>query len=84
MNPDSRSRVRDCRDLSYGDDVDAWHNGKLYHRGRVIQTYPSMGMFWILDARTGIRRLLDVDAWDIVRPLPASRLAGSASGPSDA
>lgn len=80
MNYDSRSRVRDCRELSYGDDVEAWNNGRLHHHGKVIETYPSMGLFWILDARTGTRRLLDVEALDIVRQLPASQLVGSTSG----
>lgn len=73
MNEDNRSKVRDCGELSYGDEVDAWHNGRLYHHGRVTQTYPGMGLFWILDARTGARRLLDVDALDIIRQLPAHR-----------
>jgi hypothetical protein len=83
MNQYSRSRVRDCGELSYGDEVDAWHNGRLHHHGRVIETYPSMGMFWILDARTGTRRLLDVEALDIVRQLPASQSAASNSEWSD-
>lgn len=73
MNEDSRSKVRDCRELAYGDEVDAWHNGRLYHQGRVTETYPGMGLFWILDARTGTRRLLDVEALDIIRHDPAHR-----------
>jgi hypothetical protein len=67
MNADNRARVRHCGELSYGDVVDAWHNGRLYHHGRVTKTYPGMGLFWILDARTGTRRLLDVDALEIIR-----------------
>jgi hypothetical protein len=77
MTEDSRVRIRDCGELSFGDEVDAWLNGRIYHHGRVIETYPSMGLFWILDARTGARRLLDVEALVIVRQLPVPPTATS-------
>ena len=59
--------IRTCGELAAGDQIEAWHNGKLFHRGRVTQTIPLMELFWILDARTGARKLLDVEALDIVR-----------------
>ena len=59
--------IRTCGELAPGDQIEAWHNGKLFHRGRVMQTIPLMELFWILDARTGARKLLDVEALDIVR-----------------
>jgi len=67
--------IRTCGELATGDHIEAWHNGKLFHRGRVTQTIPLMELFWILDARTGARKLLDVEALDIVRGAPAPGLS---------
>ena len=64
---DNGSPVRTCSELSVGDDIEAWHNGRLFHRGRVTQAVPLMELFWILDARTGARKLLDVEALEIIR-----------------
>ncbi|WP_346958635.1 hypothetical protein [uncultured Arthrobacter sp.] len=66
--------IRTCGELAAGDEIEAWHNGKLFHRGRVTQTIPLMELFWILDARTGARKLLDVEALEIVRCAPAAGL----------
>jgi hypothetical protein len=60
-------RVRTGAELSVGDEIEAWHNGKLFHRGRVSQTVASMDLVWIRDARTGARRLIDVEALVIIR-----------------
>lgn len=70
--------IRTCGELAAGDEIEAWHNGKLFYRGRVTQTIPLMELFWILDARTGARKLLDVEALEIVRCAPASRLGVTA------
>lgn len=59
--------VRTCAELAAGDEIEAWHNGRLFHRGRVTQTVPLMELFWIVDARTGARKLLDVEALEIIR-----------------
>ena len=64
--------VRKGAELSSGDEIEAWHNGKLFHRGRVLQTVASMDLVWILDSRTGARRLIDVEALAVVRTAPAS------------
>jgi hypothetical protein len=53
--------------LQPGDHIEAWHNGKLFHQGRVTDVVPQLDLFWILDARTGTRRLLDPEALEIVR-----------------
>jgi hypothetical protein len=53
--------------LQTGDYIEAWHNGKLFHQGRVTVVVPKLDLFWILDARTGTRRLLDPEALVIVR-----------------
>ena len=50
-----------------GDQIEAWHNGKLFHRGEVIRTVADTDLFWILDESTGTRRLIDTEALVIVR-----------------
>ena len=67
---DNGAAVTTCTELSVGDDIEAWHNGRLFHRGRVTQTVPLMELFWILDSRTGARKLLDVEALEIIRCVP--------------
>jgi hypothetical protein len=73
-------RVRTGAELSVGDEIEAWHNGKLFHRGCVSQTVASMDLVWIRDARTGARRLIDVEALVILRacaPADTSRPAAA-------
>lgn len=68
--------------LRIGDYIEAWHNGKLFHQGRVTDVVPKLDLFWILDARTGTRRLLDPEVLEIVRvaqPAHAGSSSGSAS-----
>ena len=36
--------------LSPGDYIEAWHNGRLYHRGSVVKTVAGTDLFW-LDGR---------------------------------
>ena len=59
--------------LRIGDQIEAWHRGKLFHKGRVTDVVPALELFWILDARTGARKLLDPEALEIrhVDPAPA-------------
>lgn len=70
-------QVRSGAELSVGDQIEAWHNGKLFHRGEVTKTVAGTDLFWILDQGTGARRLIDAEALMIVRgtapvPVPAS------------
>jgi hypothetical protein len=68
--------------LQTGDYIEAWHNGKLFHRGRVTDVVPKLDLFWILDARTGTRRLLDPEALVIIRVAePASWSPGGTASP---
>jgi hypothetical protein len=67
-------RIHAGAELSVGDEIEAWHNGKLFHRGRVSKTVASTDLVWIQDARTGARRLIDVEALVVLR----------ASAPADA
>jgi hypothetical protein len=59
--------VRTSSELSVGEEIEAWHKGRLFHRGRVTETIPTTDLFWIVDSRTGARKLLDVEALEIVR-----------------
>jgi hypothetical protein len=61
------STIRTCDELTHGDEIEAWHDGGLLHRGTVSQTLPTMGMFWIVCSRTGARKLVDVEASEIIR-----------------
>ena len=67
MTAEVERQVQSSGDLSVGDQVEAWHNGKLFHRGKVIRTVADTDLFWILDEGTGSRRLIDAEALVIVR-----------------
>ena len=69
-------RIIDCRNLSPGDMIEASYNGQLYYVGTVTETVPVLGMFWILEARTGTRKLLDPLALHVVRRPAADAAAG--------
>ncbi|WP_309073951.1 hypothetical protein [Paenarthrobacter sp.] len=59
--------------LKPGDFIEAWHNGRLYHRGTVVKTVAGTDLFWLQD-ETGSRRLLDMESMEIVtfdEPAPA-------------
>lgn len=67
MTVDVAQQVTSCGELSVGDEIEAWHNGKLFHRGEVIRTVAATDLFWILDERTGARRLIDAEVLVIRR-----------------
>ena len=59
--------------LKPGEYIEAWHNGRLYHRGTVVKTVAGTDLFWLQDD-TGSRRLLDMESMEIVssdEPAPA-------------
>ncbi|MET1064830.1 MAG: hypothetical protein ABWX85_07645 [Arthrobacter sp.] len=67
MTAEGARQVHSCEELSVGDQIEAWHNGKLFHRGTVARTVAATGLFWIMDERTGGRRLIDAEALVILR-----------------
>ena len=82
MDAGGKSNVRTCSELSAGEEIEAWHKGRLFHRGRVTETIPSTDLFWIVDSRTGARKLLDLEALEIVRVekiIPAEAVRTEAS-----
>ena len=64
--------------LRIGDQIEAWHRGRLFHKGRVTDVVPALELFWILDARTGTRKLLDPEALEIRHVDPPVTLEVSA------
>jgi hypothetical protein len=80
VNNDVELEVQSGAELAVGDEVEAWHRGRLAHRGTVSSTFRDIDLFWIIDARTGARRLLDLEQLS-VRRVPAGR-TGNAVGHS--
>jgi hypothetical protein len=76
MDVDEARKIHSSAELNVGDEIEAWHNGKLFHQGPVTQTVTGVDLFWILDARTGTRRLIDAEALVILRPVGPSPAAG--------
>lgn len=76
MAADEELEVRSCVELNVGDDIEAWHRGRLVHRGTVSSTFEQIDLFWIIDARTGARRLLDLEQLS-VRRVPAGKPAAA-------
>ncbi|MDZ4090761.1 MAG: hypothetical protein U1D68_06095 [Arthrobacter sp.] len=80
MTVEVAEQVLSCEELSVGDEIEAWHNGKLFHRGEVIRTVAATDLFWILDERTGMRRLIDAEVLVIRRvAVPATRQGPAAA-----
>jgi len=81
MTAEGARQVHSNEELSVGDEIEPWHNGKLFHRGEVIRTVAATDLFWILDDRTGTRRLIDTEALVILRaeaPISSAATQGSA------
>ena len=76
MNEDVKFEVQSSAELAAGDEVEAWHRGRLAHRGTVSSTLQDIDLFWIIDARTGARRLLDLEQLS-VRRIPAGKAANA-------
>ena len=76
MNQNPEREVQSSAELAAGDVVEAWHRGRLAHHGTVSSTFQDMNLFWIIDARTGARRLLDLEQLS-VRRVPAGKAANA-------
>ncbi|WP_144671687.1 hypothetical protein [Arthrobacter sp. U41] len=81
MTAEVSQQVQSCGELSVGDRIEAWHNGRLFHRGEVIRTVAATDLFWILDERTGTRRLIDSEALVIVRAAAPEPVRAAAPEP---
>jgi hypothetical protein len=79
MTAKDAQQVRSCGELSVGDEIEAWHNGRLFHRGEVLRTVPATDLFWIRDGRTGARRLIDAEVLVILRVAEPAVTDGAAA-----
>src|SRR4051812_21984281 len=84
MDVDEARHIRRVSELSVGDEIEAWHNGKLFHRGVVTRTVSDVELFWIVDSRTGTRRLIDAEALVILRAAPPAPAREPARAPAGA
>lgn len=70
MGEDEDLQVRSLAELAAGEEIEAWHRGRLAHRGKVVSTLDGIDLFWIVDSRTGARRLLDLEQLSVRRLAP--------------
>jgi hypothetical protein len=80
MTVREESIVRASADLSAGEEIEAWHDGRIFHRGKVTDLAPDRGLFWIMDTLTGGRKLLDMAEFEIVRVPQPGGLIPSETG----
>jgi hypothetical protein len=53
--------------LQHGDLVDLHSEGKLHFSGYLDDAMPELHILWILEARTGERKMVSTDEYRIVR-----------------
>lgn len=66
--------VQDPAGIRAGDRIEVWEQDILRHVGTVGQSAPHLGLLWILEARTGSRRLLPFHGYRL-RLSPFARAA---------
>ena len=54
-------------DLQPGEYIQAWHNGKIYHSGSVVRTFPSLGLVNLLSPDETRVRLIDAEVFLIIK-----------------
>ncbi|MDQ0260211.1 hypothetical protein [Sinomonas atrocyanea] len=59
-------RVRTCRELSPGMDIEARVGGVWHFAGRVLEIHPSMGLFWA-ESAAGERRIIEFEEYEVHR-----------------
>lgn len=65
INVSSPVQILTVEQLQPGDEIEARRNQTVYHRGPVQELMPALGVVWILDSRTGTRKLLEVAEWNM-------------------
>ena len=83
MGEDEDLQVLSLAELAAGEEIEAWYRGRLAHRGKVVSTLDGIDLFWIIDSRTGARRLLDLEQLSVRRLTPRKpRAAVGKPGPT--
>lgn len=59
--------IGSCDELASGDAIEAFCNNTLVHRGLVVEIAPEGGLFSILETVTGLRRLLNIAEFEVIR-----------------
>jgi hypothetical protein len=52
--------VRHISRISPGDDIEALGEGTVCRSGRVTEVLPEMGLFWIFDEKSQLRKLIEL------------------------
>lgn len=60
-------RVNSTSELCPGAWISATYKGTMVHLGQVTDITPNQDLFWIMDALTGSRRLLDLAEFGVTR-----------------
>lgn len=53
--------------LSVGEEIQAWHNGKIYYQGVVLSMIPSLNLISISCVQKGAVRLIDAEVVRVTR-----------------
>lgn len=58
--------VRQISRISPGDNIEALSDGTIYHSGRVTEVLPDMGLFWIFDDKSQLRKLIELNEFTVL------------------
>lgn len=58
-------RVFDVSQVDPGDQIEVRGRGKTRHRGPAEESVPALNVFWIFEQETGLRKLIEVDEYEI-------------------
>ena len=78
--PHRECRVRSCKELVCGDEIQARVDDVVHFRGHVINVHQPMELFWAIDA-IGERRIIDFQEY-AVYVLTESEQPEESAGPS--
>jgi hypothetical protein len=56
--------VSSCRELAYGDRIEAAVSGVVWFQGEVVQIWPAMELFWAIDS-LGERRIIEFSEYTV-------------------
>jgi hypothetical protein len=69
-------------DIAVGDEIQAWHNGKIYFQGTALSLIPSLDLITIECGRTGAARLVDASVLRVTKAIPLLEVGNINAGPA--